>query len=220
MYITYDQEKGVSVVEGIKMGNQADNDKRVLMRCCDSLNTIIGDVAKQNDNNAQVPQDTSLSLQDAISRGIKVINNIDESLIKRNYLNIAKLKKEFKKALIQKKYNIDYNKEMDSTFNKFFRKDEKWWKRIKIGGSHLFSKKATIKGEINRWFRQLVDYEGGNTDLDKIQYQLIEKNLNQLFQNLKQHNENKQKKINNNRDDSSKSVGLNTAFDGGNKAIH
>ena len=213
MYITYDQEKGVFVVEGIKIGNQANNDLRVLTGCCKSLNKTIGDFAKQNDNNAQVPQDTPLSLQDAISSGIGAIQNIEEKLIKRNSLDIAELKKEFKKVLIQKKYNIDYNKEMDITFNKFFRKDEKWWKRIKIGGSHLFSKKATIKGEINRWFRQLVDYEGGNTDLDKIQYQLIEKNLNQLFQNLKQHNENKQKKINNNRDDSSKSVGLNTAFD-------
>lgn len=219
MYITYDQEKGVSVVEGIKMGNQADNDKRVLMRCCDSLNKIIGDVAKQNDDNKQVPQDTSLSLQDAISRGIKVINNIDESLITRNYLNIAKLKKEFKKVLIQKKYNIK-KEEISNNSNKFFRSDEKWWKRIKLGGSHLFSTKATINGQINRWFRQLVDYEGGtDIDLDKQFYELVQNNLDGLFKQLSDHKEAKEQKkkprSNKRNNKLDKTIGLNTAFDDG-----
>ncbi len=206
--ITYDQEKGVFDVVGIEMDDdQADNDKQVLMGCCDALNIIIGNVAKQNDNNAHVPQDTPLSLQDAISRGIQAINNIDKSLINRNYLiDIAKLKRDFKIALIQKKYNIDIHK-MSYDSNKIFREDEKWWKRIKICGSHLFSTKATLKGKINALFRKFVNSDDLNDD--------YEQRFNELFNNLMQHN-NARKEIKSDKEANAK---LNIAFDNGNNNI-
>ena len=194
--IVYYPNDKLFYISGVKKGNVShDSDVEDFEKCCEELNECINTFAK--------PQDTQLSFGDIVSRGIDAIKKIKDKMCLNDFVE---LKRNFKTALIQKKYNIDIN-EMSPNINKIFREDEKWWKRIKLGGSHLFSTKATLKGKINALFREFVNSDDLNDN--------YERQFNALFSQLKQHKENKQKKINNNRYDSSKSIGLNTAFDNG-----
>ena len=191
--------KLLKYVNGINNQEEVEEIFKVFLnKCCKELNAYIDNFKQKS---IKEPQKSKLPFDKCVSGGIKAINKI-KSILEINQ-DVAGLKKAFKKTLIQKKYNIDIN-EMSPYINKIFREDEKWWKRIKIGGSHLFSTKATIKGKINALFREFVNNYNQNND--------YEGQFNALFSQLKQHNENKrkQREINNYND---KSIGLNNAFD-------
>lgn len=168
--------------------------KLPLNECCKKLNEYIKNIEKEN------------CFDECASKGINVINEY-KPVLEIIMPDIAKLKKAFKKTLIQKKYNINDN-EISDNCDKLFRKDEKYLKRIKIFGSHLFSKKATLKGKINALFRKFVNSDGLNDD--------YETKFNTLFNNLMQHN-NARKEIKSDKEANAK---LNNAFDNGYKAIY
>ncbi|MBQ7536555.1 MAG: hypothetical protein IJT14_00355 [Rickettsiales bacterium] len=192
-------------------GDLFDEDKELLNRCCQELNDCIHNFDLPNQKE---PQDAKIPFNDCVSRGINAINNV-RSILEKNGQIIDKLKKKFKKTLIQKhkktlktsiqeKYHIDIN-EMSNDSNKFFRSDEKRWKRIKMFGKHLFSTKATIKGKINKLFNEYVNND--NQDKD------YEQQFDNLFDELMRHNNaKKEKKLN-------KESKLNIAFDNSHKQV-
>jgi len=180
-------------------------DKEKLQQCCNELNDCIHNFDLPNQKE---PQDTKIPFNDCVSRGINAIYYVT-SILKKNGQIIDELKKEFKKTLIQKKYKFiktlmqkKYNikeDEISNNSNKFFRSDEKRWKRIKMFGKHLFSTKATIKGKINKLFNEYVNND--NQDKD------YEQQFDNLFGELMRHNNaKKEKKLN-------KESKLNIAFD-------
>ena len=134
-------------------------------------------------------------LVECINRGISVIDD-NQIFFELNKQNIQELKEEFtkimKKIFIQKIYEID-DKEISPKYDKFFRSDEKRWKRIKMFGKHLFSTKATLKGQINALFQQFVNNNINNEKMIK----WYKEQFNNLFDKLQKHIENKAKKINN-----------------------
>ena len=188
--------KLLKYVNGINNQEEVEEIFKVFLnKCCKELNAYIDNFKQKS---IKEPQKSKLPFDKCVSGGIKAINKI-KSILEINQ-DVAGLKKAFKKTLIQKKYNIDIN-EMSPYINKIFREDEKWWKRIKIGGSHLFSKKATLKGKINALFRKFVNSDGLNDD--------YETKFNTLFNNLMQHN-NARKEIKSDKEANKK---LNNAFD-------
>lgn len=167
-----------------------ENDDSPLGTCVRTLNRCI-----QNWLDAFEYGNVEGELVEYINSGISVIDN-NELYFDINKQNIQELKEEFtknmKKIFIQKIYEID-DKEISPKYDKFFRSDEKCWKRIKLGGSHLFRKKATLKGQINALFQQFVN----NNINDEKMIKWYEGQFNNLFNKLQQHIENKAKKINN-----------------------
>ena len=192
-------------------GDLFNDDKESLNRCCQELNDCIHNFDLPNQKE---PQNTKIPFNNCVSRGINAINNVG-SILKKNGKIIDELKKKFKKTLIQKKYKFiktlmqkKYNikeDEISNNSNKFFRSDEKRWKRIKMFGKHLFSTKATIKGKINKLFNEYVNNDNQDKDYGK--------QFDKLFDELMRHNNaKKEKKLN-------KDSKLNIAFDGGNKRV-
>lgn len=177
-------------------------EERQLQECCYELNNCIHNFDHFNTNE---PRNTEIPFNECVLDGMNAINKVT-SFLKRNGQIIDKLKKAFKKTLIQKKYKINDN-EISNNSNKLFGKDEKWWKRIKVCGSHLFSTKATIKGKINKLFNEFVK----DDKLDKD----YESKFDKLFNQLTQHN-NARKEIK-----SCKEAGnhLNKAFDNSHKQL-